>query len=209
MDEHEKFLPFSPDDEVRRSRRNLPHWEQAGRTYFVTFRLGDSIPTTKLAVWKSERDRWRGNHPEPWSTEQWREYDRLFLARIERWADAGSGQCLLCDPGVRGIVERAFLFFDPVRYLMDQFVIMPNHVHLLFRPQGGWTLAKILHSWKSFTSHRINATLDRSGSLWMDERFDHIVRSASQLDRFRRYIANNPRKAGLNDPEFTLWERDL
>ncbi|MFH1497630.1 MAG: hypothetical protein ABII82_07365, partial [Verrucomicrobiota bacterium] len=44
--------------EVRITRHNLPHWDQQGATYFVTFRLGDSLPGTLLAQWKSERDDW-------------------------------------------------------------------------------------------------------------------------------------------------------
>jgi hypothetical protein len=31
----------------------------------------------------------------------------------------------------------------------------------------------------------------------MIEFFDHIVRSESQLEHYRRYIADNPNKAGL------------
>jgi hypothetical protein len=38
-----------------------------------------------------------------------------------------------------------------------------------------------------------------------DESFDHAVRSERQLDRFRDYIRENPRKAGLKDGEFALW----
>ncbi len=118
----------------------------------------------------------------------------------------GGGQCLLRDSKVRDIVEGALLFFDLDRYAMDHFVIMPTHVHLLIQPETSWTLEKIIHSWKSYTSQQINAASGRSGMLWMDERFDHIVRSAAQLDRFSRDIANNPGKAGLPNGEFTLCE---
>ncbi len=45
----------------------------------------------------------------------------------------------------------------------------------------------------------IHQSLGRSGSFWQAEAFDHIVRSEKQLMHFRRYIAENPKKAGLLD----------
>jgi REP element-mobilizing transposase RayT len=34
---------------------------------------------------------------------------------------------------------------------------MPNHVHVLFQPMTGWTVVKIVASWKKFTAARICA----------------------------------------------------
>ena len=203
------FLPFDPKDHLTtsRTRRNLPHWDQSGATAYVTFRLADSIPRAKLDEWKAERDEWRSAHPEPWSEDDWREYQTRFLDRIERWSDRGYGRCLLRDPEVRTIVSDAFEFFDEERYRLDHFVIMPNHVHLLVRPFGEWRLSQLLHSWKSFTANQINSRLGRSGTLWMDERFDHLVRSVTQLDIFHRYIVENPQKARLSEDAFTIWKR--
>ncbi len=38
------FRGLDPDLEVRIYRRGLPRWRQEGATYFVTFRLVDSLP---------------------------------------------------------------------------------------------------------------------------------------------------------------------
>jgi hypothetical protein len=38
------FVPFDELRAVRIYQRNLPHWRQDGCTYFVAFRLRDSIP---------------------------------------------------------------------------------------------------------------------------------------------------------------------
>jgi REP element-mobilizing transposase RayT len=46
---------------------------------------------------------------------------------------------------------------------MLAWVVMPNHVHALFRPFEGWSLAAILHSWKSFTANQANTILGRCG----------------------------------------------
>ncbi len=40
---------FDPEGEFEIRHRNLPHWRQQGATYFVTFRLNDSLPQAKLA----------------------------------------------------------------------------------------------------------------------------------------------------------------
>ncbi len=84
---------------------------------------------------------------------------------------------------------------------------MPNHVHVhvLVRPLGDWPLSRLLHTWKSFTASRINKLQSSSGSFWMDESFDHIVRSEVQWQYFQRYIGENPAKANLRAGEFSLW----
>jgi REP element-mobilizing transposase RayT len=177
-------------------QRHLPHWNQAGRMYFVTFRLADSIPADRAAALRRERMAWRKIHSEPYSAAQWREYHQLFSARVERWLDHSRGTCILADPRCARIVIDAMETFDGQRYCLDEWVIMPNHVHVLVKPASGFELSRILHAWKSFTAHAINRYLGRCGQLWQRESFDHLVRSAAHLDRFRRYIRENPAKAG-------------
>jgi hypothetical protein len=42
------FQGLHPDKPVTVYQRHLPHWRQDGATYFVTFRLADSLPQSKL-----------------------------------------------------------------------------------------------------------------------------------------------------------------
>jgi REP element-mobilizing transposase RayT len=61
-------------------------------------------------------------------------------------------------------------------------VVMPDHVHLLLTPlrnEQGWPfpLVDILQCVKGATAHRINKLLHRSGPLWEEESFDHVLRS--------------------------------
>jgi hypothetical protein len=49
-------------------------------------------------------------------------------------------------------------------------------VHALFVQNAEWPLEKLLRSWKSFTSRRINSLLGREGSLWQRDYFDRLVR---------------------------------
>jgi hypothetical protein len=70
----------------------LPHWQQKGAVYFITFRLVDSIPTRLRRQLEDERVAWLRFHPEPWDIETELEYHKRFTSAIERWLDAGYGR---------------------------------------------------------------------------------------------------------------------
>jgi len=100
--------------------------------------------------------------------------------------DRGYGTCQLAQPEIAELVADALQHFDGERYLLGSFVIMPNHVHALVRPVMGHELSKILHSWKSFTATQANRRLQRTGTFWQEESFDHIVRDEQEPLRFTR-----------------------
>jgi type I restriction enzyme R subunit len=89
---------FNPYADIRQTENRLPHWQQAGSVYFVTFRLVDSVPTHMLNQWEEDRDGWARSHPEPWTRETEGAYHQRFSGAIERWLDAGYGTCLLRRP---------------------------------------------------------------------------------------------------------------
>ena len=201
-DARSTFIPFDPATPVSKHERNLPHWQQEGRTYFVTFRLADSLPQDKLRQWKAERAQWLRAHPKPWTDTQDAEYQKLFSERIDHWLDAGYGDCWLKDGRIATVVVKALRHFEGERYQLGSSVVMPNHVHALINPLAEWTIAQIVHSWKSFTSHEINHLLQRQGEVWQAEYFDHIVRNEDALARFEAYIQQNPSTAGLKQGEY-------
>jgi hypothetical protein len=187
---------FNPRTEIDiRTGGNLPHWEQGAVWYFITFRLADALPRAAVDELRRERARWNATHdPQTASHHELAKYHRLVSKRYEELLHAGSGSCVLRDPQVAGIVRDALGFFAGQRYLLDEHVIMPNHVHVLVKPLPGHGLVAILHAWKSFTANRINRQLKRTGQLWQHESYDHIVRSEAALNAIRRYIRANPTK---------------
>lgn len=193
---------FDPQEPISDLLGNLPHWRQETVTYFVTFRLADSIPRAKLELWISEREDWIARHPPPHDPPTRYDYYRRFIERFQRWLDAGHGACVLAQPAVQKIVVDAILFFQDSRYVVRESVVMPNHVHAVVTPLAEYDLSKIVHSWKSFTANAINRELGRKGPLWQRESFDHIVRGPDQLDRIERYIHANP--AGLAADSYSL-----
>jgi REP element-mobilizing transposase RayT len=178
-----------------RTGGDLPHWEQGSVWYFVTFRLADALPRAVVDEMKEERERWKRTHDlKNLSRDELAEYHRLFSERYENLLNGGSGACVLNDPKNADIVHGALRFFDGQRYILDDYVVMPNHVHILVKPLVGHGLADILHSWKSFTANRINRQMGRAGQFWQHESYDHIVRNESAMQAIRRYIRENPGK---------------
>src|SRR5580698_6372184 len=79
--------------------RHLPHWRQEGATYFVTFRLADSLPKSKLDQLDGLRQEWEHRHPRPWSSKSLEELARQQSEYVEKWLDKGMGNCVLKEPG--------------------------------------------------------------------------------------------------------------
>ncbi len=198
------FRGMDPHGDTHRTRRNLPHWEQPGATYFITFRLADAVPTELQEQWREEFKTWLKHHPEPWDAKTAFEHQRRFVQDREAWLDQGAGSCLLRDQATREIVQESLRHFADERYFLDAFIIMPNHVHLLVQPLGKFSLTEILHTWKSYTAKAINRSLGESGSVWQTESFDRMVRDDAELERYRAYIAGNPAKAKLREGEYAL-----
>jgi hypothetical protein len=99
----------------------LPHWQQEGAVYFVTFRLADAVPSNLLTQWAGEREAWLKVHPEPWNKEIEREYHERFSGAIERWLDAGHGACLLRQRECAEIVEETLRHFRAPQFHSAKF----------------------------------------------------------------------------------------
>jgi len=203
----EDFTAFDWDAVEKGHRRHLPQLDLPGAIYFVTFRLEDSMPQKLLKRWIYKRHAWLGEHPEPWDEATRKEYQRIFTVRMERYLDAGYGECLLRDERCRREVAERLLFKHDCDYDLGDWVVMPNHVHVLLQPLGGVCLEEIMKPVKGISARNINRLLDRSGSVWMQESFSHIVRSLEQLKKFQRYIQMNPQKVGLPATDFSYEQR--
>ena len=128
---------------------------------------------------------------------------------MERWLDAGYGSCILRRPRCAEIVAEALRYFDGQRVAIISSVVMPNHVHMVFVQNNESPLEKLVRSWKSFTSRRINSLMGREGSLWQRDYFDRLVRNEKHFANCLRYIRRNPAKARLPNGEFILYESEL
>ncbi|MFH1148616.1 MAG: transposase [Pseudomonadota bacterium] len=81
-------------------------------------------------------------------------------------------------------------------------IVMPDHVHMVFTPLRDskgriYGLGEIMNGIKGVSAHRINRVLNRCGSVWQDESFDHILRSDEDIRSKVEYICQNPVRKGL------------
>jgi len=200
---------FNPYDDIRFTANRLPHWQQKGAVYFVTFRLGDAVPHQLREQWESDREAWLRFHRPPWDTETEREYHERFSGAMERWLDVGHGSCVLRRHDCATIVAEVLRHFDGDRVSQIAWVVMPNHVHAVFVLNPAWSLEKIILSWKGFTARKINPLLGRTGSFWQRDYFDRLVRDAKHLANCVRYIRRNPDKGRLRKGESLLYESEF
>ena len=107
------------------------------------------------------------------------------------------GSCPFKEKKASELLADTLTHFDGIRYDLDEWVIMPNHVHVVVTPKANFELTNILHSWKSFSARQVNDLLNRKGVLWQDESYDQIVRSEIHHYRIGEYIRRNPEKAGV------------
>jgi valyl-tRNA synthetase len=180
----------------------LPHWTKAGAIYSVTFRLADSLPAGVLEQWKNERDKIVQNaksQGRELTPHEEQEIAHLHSEKVESYLDAGHGQCYLREPKIAEITANALKHFDGQRYDLIAWAIMPNHVHVMLKPNEGFDLPGILHSWKSYTANKANEILGCTGAFWQTEYYDHLIRDDKDFTNQINYIDSNPARALLED----------
>ena len=195
--------------------RRLPHWSQAGTVCFLTWRTADSLPKAVLQRWQAERMqllRAAGIDAAKDVRSQINELDtdiakqvrRQLFQSWDRYLDQAHGECLLKRPELASLVAESLMFFDGDRYVLYDYVIMPNHVHLLAAFDTDERMVAQARSWKRFTAGQINKRLGLTGSFWQTDTFDHLVRDEEAFRGLQQYIAQNPINAGLQPHEFLL-----
>ena len=124
-----------------------------------------------------------------------------FTVHLERWLDEGCGSCLLSKLENRQILEHALMQFQGIRVEHHAWVIMPNHVHLLFKPVS--PIEKLIKAWKGVSARYIG-----KGSIWQRNYRNTMIRDQDHFSNAVRYIRKNPEKAKLPPGSYTLWESD-
>ncbi len=130
---------------------DLPHWYQAGKIHYVTFRLADSLPASAREELAAADRSFRTLNPQPWDAQTTLRYKRFMGHSLDRALDTGCGSCLLRNPEIRRIVVDSLEYRNGTHYELDSYVVMPNHVHLLIRPISEQSLERIKKSIKGYS----------------------------------------------------------
>ncbi len=194
----------------------LPHIYPEGATFFITFRLDDSLPQAKVQELKQEYEEqlqaFKRIEKDKQKIMDFTEKLRsITFGKYEHQLDEKPyGECYLKDPKIAEIVKSKILQYHNQYYHVKICCIMPNHVHMLLDTSiqlgnglpyvqvGNWM--KLI---KGGSSYLINKEIGRTGKLWNFESYDHYVRDVTEYHRIRKYIAQNPHKAKLKDKYFS------
>ncbi len=102
--------------------------------------------------------------------------------------------------------RNATLFIDVLRsyvrkgkFKVHEFVVMPDHAHLLITLVGDMTIEKAMQLVKGGFSYRVQKEHEYAGEVWQRGFPELRVEDRESFARHREYIAQNPVRRGLAD----------
>ena len=179
-------------------RGTRPHLDAPDVPQFVTIRLVDSLLSHVTADLSQDGVNDSASNPRARNAQE----------RIEELCDAGLGACWLGRPEVASIVQRGLEEELPSGIDLHEWVVMPNHLHILITLDETRRIVDVLREFKSRTARDANRAIGRTGPFWMAGFFDRYIRDQRHFDVVRDYIRMNPVKAGLcASPGDWRWRR--
>lgn len=196
-------------------RHNLPHFQQPGQAYFVTWILKNAVPPKAFSRYTSALQQLQNQielHKQTKSDKAvieklQKEYYFVRRKYIKAFDDllavSNNNIADLAKHGNTQIITDTLHFWEDKKLKNIAFSIMPNHVHwvleLFEKDKKGNPvyLQDILQSVKRHTARQINKSDGRIGSLWQKENFDTTIRDEKHLYNAVEYTLNNPVNAGL------------
>ena len=119
-------------------------------------------------------------------------FDRLFFITTVTW----QRRPLFRNPQRAELMTDVLAYYrDEKRYLLHEFVVMPDHLHLLLTPATDLSLERAVQLIKGGLSYRLGKT--KRGSIWQESFTNHRIRDEEDYSRHVDYIWMNPVRAGL------------
>jgi putative transposase len=113
-------------------------------------------------------------------------------------ASAFQKRSLLQSDRMAGLFIDVLLHYRKMnKYQLHEFVVMPDHIHVLLTPIAPITLEKTVQFVKGGFSYRARKDLGFGGEIWQNSFYDRRVRDAQEYRNFRQYIYMNPTRRGL------------
>ena len=197
---------------------NLPHWQPAGATFFITMRLAGSIPKHIIEQIKAQKAIDIREKQEEFKEDAQQLATALYLIErryfgiYDKELDKSNEPYWLREKAIANEIKASIEFFEGTALTTHAYCIMPNHLHWVFtHKEDAQVVWRLLQRMKSFTAKKCNNILNRHGQFWEDESYDHIVRDAKEFDNIVLYTLQNPVKAGFvtnwQDWEFSFVEK--
>ena len=203
-------------------RHYLPHYQQPGQAYFVTWSLKDAVPakalhsyTQKLEMIKAQIELQKACKAEIVVIENLQhEYylvRRKYFKAYDDLLDAEKNPVInLSKPVYTQIIGGALKFWEGKKLKNWAYTIMSNRVHWVFEvlqkdlDGNPIYMQDLMQSVKRFSANKINKLENRQGSLWQKENFDTTIRDHRHSHHAIQYTLNNPVAAGLVS-DWKLW----
>jgi putative transposase len=113
-------------------------------------------------------------------------------------ANAFAGQAIFQSERMANLLIETLLDYrSQGKYFLHEFVIMPNHLHILFTTRTGITLERAIQLIKGGFSHRAGKRLEMYGEIWQRGYVDHRIRDVNDFAQHKQYIHQNPVKTNL------------
>ncbi len=158
--------------------KKLPHINALEHYQFITFRTNDSVDSYIIKLLNDNN--LKPNH---------KQY------QIDNHLDTSQNGAYLHSDALQ------FLYHflkenDNQIYELISFVIMPNHLHILFKQNTN--LQDTMRIIKSKSAREINTILGKNGKFWANDYYDKVIRDEEHFIKVHNYIKNNAPKAGLS-----------
>ena len=95
------------------------------------------------------------------------------------------------------VVRRILECRDRGAYLLHEFVLMPDHLHLLVTPSSEMSLEKVIQLIKGGSSFLINKSRGAKMEIWQSGFHDWTIRDVADFESKSHYIRMNPVVAKL------------
>ncbi len=194
-------------------KHRLPHFQQPGQAYFVTWSLSDAIPRKALMRYSKKLEQLKNQI----IFQEKQHSTRQIINKLKSEYSSTKGKYLkaynnllhtkkmtsidLMSPRIIEILKESFHFWEQQKLENFAYCIMPNHIHWVFglyekdQDNAPVYLQDILYSVKRFSANKINKHLKRRGTVWQKESFDTTIRDNNHLYYAIKYTLNNPVKA--------------
>jgi putative transposase len=95
------------------------------------------------------------------------------------------------------LIEVLYHYRTEAQFLLHEFVIMPDHLHLIVSPTNAGTIEKTMQLIKGSFSFRVKKAFGWKEAVWHRSFNDRRLRDESQYMNAREYVLDNPVKAKL------------
>ncbi len=152
---------------------HLPHIDIEGYYQFITFRTYDSIDEYLKRLYNIEKP------------------NKQKQQIIDNYLDNSKNGAYLNGDALEYLYD-FFKSKDNILYELVAFSIMPNHIHILFKPLD--KLSIVMQKIKGATANHINKILNTKGKFWASNYYDKAIRDERHFFVVYEYIKHNPLK---------------